>query len=196
MPSVASTRMRSRSTSMDLSVVAAILGRRTTMCFARVPRWSRHHPDVPTVLHPGVRVREVNVRDLREPYRRGWTHRIDGGGPRRRGRLFLVFVDVPVANAAEEATQLLKETCTCCDAVTGQNANVADEDAVFDGSTNKKWRYVTNAMAGMVKKSKKARGAREEDSAPVPALAPLHAPQPPNKRRRKSKKRKTGQKDN
>jgi len=45
-------------------------------------------------------------------------------------RRFLVFLDVPRAEAAEEATQLIKVRCTYQDTATGRAADVAGEDAV------------------------------------------------------------------
>ncbi|TVU30454.1 hypothetical protein EJB05_22079, partial [Eragrostis curvula] len=45
-------------------------------------------------------------------------------------RRFLIFVDVPAAEDAEEVTQLIRARCTYTDTATGQAAYVAGEDAV------------------------------------------------------------------
>ncbi|CAL4933716.1 unnamed protein product [Urochloa decumbens] len=83
-------------------------------------------------VHPGVRV--LGVKSGR------YESRVDAG--RRAAtvdvgelyadeeRRFLVFVRVPAAEAAEEATQLIKVRCSYRDAVRGYSEDVAGNDAV------------------------------------------------------------------
>ncbi|CAN6288033.1 unnamed protein product [Urochloa humidicola] len=85
-----------------------------------------------TCAHPGVRVREVKSgRYESRVAEDGASATVDVGelyaGEERR---FLLFVDVPRAEAAEDATQLVKVRCTYRDTATGQAADVAGEDAV------------------------------------------------------------------
>ncbi|CAL4925324.1 unnamed protein product [Urochloa decumbens] len=85
-----------------------------------------------TCPHPGVRVREVKSGSYENRVAEdGVSASVDVGelyaGEERR---FLLFVDVPRADAAEEFTQLVKVRCTYRDTATGQVADVAGEDAV------------------------------------------------------------------
>ncbi|KAL6633242.1 hypothetical protein ACP70R_025913 [Stipagrostis hirtigluma subsp. patula] len=83
-------------------------------------------------VHPGVRIRQVKCGR--------YESRIDADGRAamvdvgelyaQEERRVLVFVDVPTAGAAEEATQLIKVRCTYRDTVTGQVVDVAGDDAV------------------------------------------------------------------
>ncbi|KAL6643126.1 hypothetical protein ACP70R_021307 [Stipagrostis hirtigluma subsp. patula] len=85
-----------------------------------------------TCVHPGVRVREVKSG------RYGSLIADDGRAASvdlgelyaDEERRFLLFVDVPRAEAAEDATQLIKVRCTYRDPATGQAADVSGDDAV------------------------------------------------------------------
>ncbi|KAM3193076.1 hypothetical protein ACQJBY_069941 [Aegilops geniculata] len=85
-----------------------------------------------TCLHPGVLVRAVKSGR--------YDNRVDAGGRSAsvdvgelyadEERRFLIFLDVPGAEDAEDVTGLVKATCTYRDAATGQAATVAGYDAV------------------------------------------------------------------
>ncbi|RCV42622.1 hypothetical protein SETIT_9G230000v2 [Setaria italica] len=83
-------------------------------------------------VHPGVRVRELKSGR--------YESRIDADGRAasvdvgelyaEEERRFLLFVDVPVAQAGEDATQLVKVRCTNRDVAAGREADVVGVDAM------------------------------------------------------------------
>ncbi|CAN6323803.1 unnamed protein product [Urochloa humidicola] len=83
-------------------------------------------------VHPGVRVLGVksgHYESRVDAARRAAT--VDVGELYAdEERRFLVFVRVPAADAAEEATQLINVRCTYRDAVRGRTEDVASDDAV------------------------------------------------------------------
>ncbi|XP_037474452.1 E3 ubiquitin-protein ligase WAV3-like [Triticum dicoccoides] len=85
-----------------------------------------------TCLHPGVRVREVKSgRYDSHVDADGRASSVDVGELYAdEERRFLLLMDVPTAEDAEEVTGLLKVSCTYQDAATGQAATVDGDDAV------------------------------------------------------------------
>ncbi|RLN41582.1 hypothetical protein C2845_PM01G40500 [Panicum miliaceum] len=81
-------------------------------------------------------------------------------------RRFLVFLDVPRAEAAEEATQLIKIGCTYRDTATGRAADVAGEDAVVQRPVE-----VTDPEASKEVERERVRVAAAEDIAAARAAA-------------------------
>ncbi|EAY86575.1 hypothetical protein OsI_07955 [Oryza sativa Indica Group] len=82
--------------------------------------------------HPGVRVRSVKSgRYESHVHADGRAASVDVGELYAdEERRFLVFVDVPAAGAGEDATELIKVSCTYRDTASRQQMVVAGEDAV------------------------------------------------------------------
>ncbi|CAL4942220.1 unnamed protein product [Urochloa decumbens] len=115
-----------------------------------------------TCAHPGVRVREVKSgRYENRVAEDGGSASVDVGelyaGEERR---FLLFVDVPRAEATEEATQLVKVRCTYQDTATGQAVDVAGEDGVVQRPVE-----VTDPEASKEVERERIRVAAAEDIA-------------------------------
>ncbi|KAG8046386.1 hypothetical protein GUJ93_ZPchr0008g11711 [Zizania palustris] len=85
-----------------------------------------------TCSHPGVRVRSVKSGSYQGLVGAdGRTASVDVGELYAdEERRFLLFVDVPVAGAEEDVTDLIKVSCTYRDTATRQPMVVAGEDAV------------------------------------------------------------------
>ncbi|PVH31654.1 hypothetical protein PAHAL_9G203100 [Panicum hallii] len=117
--------------------------------------------------HPGVRVREVKSGR--------YESRIDADGRAasvevgelyaEEERRFLLFVDVPVAEATEDATQLVKVRCTYREVATGRAAVVGD-DAVVQRPAE-----VTDPEASVEVERERVRVAAAEEIAAARAAA-------------------------
>ncbi|XP_040382640.1 E3 ubiquitin-protein ligase WAV3-like [Oryza brachyantha] len=114
-----------------------------------------------TCSHPGVRVRSVKSGR--------YESLIDADGRAAlvhvgelyadEERRFLVFVDVPVAGAEEDATHLVKVGCTYCDTTTQYSMVVAGEDAVVQRPVE----VPTNMEASMEVERERSRMEATED---------------------------------
>ncbi|XP_052166166.1 E3 ubiquitin-protein ligase WAV3-like [Oryza glaberrima] len=84
--------------------------------------------------HPGVRVRSVKSGRYESLVQAdGRAASVDVGELYAdEERRFLVFVDVPAAGAGEDATELIKVSCTYRDTASRQQMVVAGEDAVVE----------------------------------------------------------------
>ncbi|CAN6282842.1 unnamed protein product [Urochloa humidicola] len=121
-----------------------------------------------TCAHPAVRVREVKSgRYENRVADDGLSASVDVGelyaGEERR---FLLFVDLPRAEGAEEITQLVKVRCTYRDTATGQAADVACEDAFVQRPAE-----VTDHEASKEVERERIRVAAAEDIAAAQAAA-------------------------
>ena len=121
-----------------------------------------------TCVHPGVRVREVKSgRYGNLVGEDGRAASVDVGELYAdEERRFLLFLDVPRAEAAEEVTCLMKLSCTYRDTVTGRAVDVAGEDAIVQRPVE-----VANPEASMEVERERVRVAAAEDIAVARAAA-------------------------
>ncbi|XBJ28067.1 hypothetical protein VPH35_005226 [Triticum aestivum] len=115
-----------------------------------------------TCVHPGVRVREVKSGH--------YDSHVDDNGRASsvdvrelyadEERRFLILMDVPTAEDAEDVTGLVKVSCTYQDAATGQAATNADNDAVVQRPVE-----VTEVKPSMEVECESLRVAATEDMA-------------------------------
>ncbi|XBJ12970.1 hypothetical protein VPH35_017396 [Triticum aestivum] len=115
-----------------------------------------------TCLHPGVRVREVKSgRYDSHVDDDGRASSVDVGELYAdEERRFLILMDVPTAEDAEEVTGLVKVSCTYQDAATGQAATVDGDDAVVQRPVE-----VTGVEPSMEVERERLRVAATEDMA-------------------------------
>jgi len=121
-----------------------------------------------TCVHPGVRVREFKSgRYGNIVAEDGRTASVDVGELYAdEERRFLLFLDVPRADAAEEVTRLIKLSCTYRDTMTGRAVDVVGEDAIVQRPVE-----VTNTEASMEVERERVRVAAAEDIAVARAAA-------------------------